>query len=255
MAYVRRHWLSSALYLFIIVAGLVIALTPTIFSGASLKEAHGQTEPQAAADPPKSVDPYLWTRVQKMRQELSLTTADLAAMGCDVASATQVLTSLKTWCLTNQAALDQQHRQELQAKAAIRKVLKAAGDVSAMQSLASLQASLAEAQSSRRALKDTLVTQLESLLSTEQAQVWQAIRDNRGLPPTYRYAPSVTDTQRAMISENEPNALTWDQTQAFETAKANISGHTKDVFAAEAAVLPIPPQYTNTGDVDSASAE
>ena len=267
MAYVRRHWLSSALYLFIIFAGLAVALTPTIFSGASLKEAHGQAEAQAAADPPKPVDPYLWTRVQKLRRELSLSNRDLAAMGCDEASATAVLETMKTWCTTNQAALDQLHRDTLLAKAAQRETVRkinvgpAPGsdpDPSLVNTLRDQQQTLSKLGEQRKTLLDHLVAQVETKLDTTQQHTWQAARQNAGMPGSFDYTPDLSDPQRqaiaarlkadrtktdrgtAALESALTQELTWPQIQAVDTAKQNITLKAAAVRNAEAKALPTP---------------
>jgi hypothetical protein len=266
MAYVRRHWLSSVLYTLIIAFGLAVALTPILFSGGTIEEAMAQSE--ALAVKPEPVDPHLYTRVQKLRQELSMTTLDLAAMGCTEESATRVLETLKSWCETNQAALDQHHRDTLQAKAAIREAIRKINvgptpgspgtpgkdlDPSIARSLPGLQEDLAELYEQRKTMQDGLASQLETQLDAFQRQVWQSARANTGLPAQLHYVPDLTDEQRQAIhaglterslqeskTQVIANELTWSQKQAVDAARVNQTTKASIVRDVEAAVLPLP---------------
>lgn len=260
MAYVRRHWLSSVLYSLIILFGLAIVLTPILVSDKAIKEALAQVEPTTTE--PEPIDPYLYTRVQQLRQELSLTNFDLAAMGCDEESATQILESLKSWCRTNQATLDQNHRDTLQAKATIREAIRqinigpAPGsepNSTIARSLPGLQKDLVNLLEQRKSTLDGLAAQIETTMDTSKRHIWQSARANVGMPTQLRYVPDLSDEQRQtihnLLTERAPqesianvgaDELTWSQKQAADAAGTNLAIHNRDLRNAEAAVLPIP---------------
>lgn len=251
MAYVRRHWLKSVLYSLVIILGLAIFLTPVLFSENAPDAA------QAQASEPQPIDPYLYTRVQKLRQELSLTNRDLAAMGYTEESARLLLDNLKTWCSTNQVALDRHHRAEIKAKVALREAIRQINtstlDDRVSDVLPGLQDDLKALHEQRQTSQDTLVAQIESRMDTNQLKIYQSARANTGLPSQLRYAPDLTDEQRLTFytqltdrsrrgsrSQVLADELTLSQKQGTDSVGLNTTSKARYVRNAEATVLPVP---------------
>ncbi len=252
MAYVRRHWLSSVLYVFIIVLGLAVWFTPTFVSDGTINEARAQ---QAAE--PQPVDPYLYTRVQKLRQELALTNLNLAAMGYTEETATQILETLKTWCTANQAVLEQHRRDEVKTNDAIRRAVRQinAGTADALvnNTLYDLQHNLVTLYEKRKTRLDGLVSQLGGGMDAYQLRTWRSARANAGLPAQLRYVPDLSNQQRqtihdgltdrtseATLTEVVDQELTFAQKRAVDATALTAALKAHEVRKAEAAVLPTP---------------
>lgn len=250
MAYVRRHWLASVLYGLIILFGLAIFLTPTFFSENAPEAA------QAQPAEPQPIDPYLYTRVQKLRQELALTNRDLAAMGFTQESATVLLESIKTWSVSNKIAFDQNMSDEIRFKAALRETthLINAGspDIDLAHALPLLQNDLAALYEQGKARHDALIAQLESGMNASQRKTWQSARKNAGLPIELRYTSDLTDQQlqairdklhstiQTSLSNVINDTLTIDQRQAISAVRVNMAERIEMISDAEDIVLPTP---------------
>lgn len=256
MAYVRRHWLASALYGLIITLGLAVFLTPMFFSENATAEAQAQPFER------QPIDPHLYTRVQKLRQELALTNRDLAAMGHTKESATALLESLKSWCTANKGALDQHHIDEIRARAALREAIRQRNAGSAnkhmVDSLPRLQEDLAMLYEQRKARLDALIAQLESGMNGSQVKAWQGARANAGLSDHYRYVPDLSDEHRQSLHRISTgrternsrgvagaNKLTFSQKQAAEANRVNGASRADSIRDAEAVVLPVPEILVN----------
>ncbi len=265
MAYARRHWFSSIVCVLIVIFGMAAALTPTLFSHLAATPALAQTQSQAE-DEPDPVDPYLYTRVQSLRKELRLTNHDLASLGCTQETASLILEDLKSWCAANQSQLDGNQKAINNTNAAIREQIqlinagpsanpgsKATSTTSAVRSLSDLEDSLGKRYKQRQAMMDSLAEQLTSRLNSTQQTMWRAAKDNAGLPDRFRYAPTVTISQRQAIATGLSNRteqvtvasvvedeLTWSQKQIVDTARTNRAVYSSAVRAAEADTLPTP---------------
>ncbi len=258
MAHTRRHWLLSVVYVLALVGGLAITLTPTLFPGKIIQQAVAQAE-DVSATGSQTIDPNVYTRVQQIRQELSLANRDLAAMGCDEETATQILQSLKSWCTTNQAVLDRHHQDTIQAKAklrdAVRRINEGTDDPRVSRSLPELRADLVHLAEQRQIMMDGLIANLESQLSSTQRLVWQTARENNGLPASLRYVPGLSSEPIVSVSINtirvlpesttlvrniSVDDLTWSQKQAAEAARINMIAKATEIHNAEKAVLPMP---------------
>lgn len=256
MAYVRRQWLASVLYVTIIVLGLAIFLTPTLFS---------ENAPEAAQAQPtelQPIDPYLYTRVQKLRQELSLTNRDLAAMGYTEESAKLLLESLKAWAVTNNAILNQQHHDEVQAKTALRETTRlinlGLADKNMYGNISFYQNDLAEIHKKRKMQHDDLRAQIELGMDDNQINTWHSAIANTGLPDKFSYVPDISDQQRKDIVRRIRDQLlkkspvdqalngvfTLSQNQAVNAINLNIIDNIQAIREAESQVLSVPTSTT-----------
>lgn len=246
MVNLRRHGLAFGMCGWITVTVLAVVLSPTVFPEEALQHAYAQTEE------PQPLDPYVYTHIKALREEIALTTRDLAAMGCTQESATILLESLKTWHDAHADTLAQLERNEMNIRATLRDVARGNVDL-ADSAVAELQQSLADLYESRKATISDLVSRLETSMSTQQRSIWKAARENAGLPDQVRYAPGLTDAQRQTIRslatrrvkdsisrENLYGCLDLAQKQSIDVARANSEAGLQLIRIAEAIVLPNP---------------
>ena len=167
------------------------------------------TEAQTAPPPEEEpaavtvVDEPMRQVIDQVRQSLALGNNDLAAMGLTESAATNVLTAVRSWCEQNDANLKQAEQDirsaEKSLREAIRRVRMGPRNDAILAQLPILTSQLAAEQDRRPQLIESLIPQIESLLSFEQQAVWLTARRNHDAPARYRYAPDLNAVQKQVL--------------------------------------------------------
>ncbi|RPI60771.1 MAG: hypothetical protein EHM48_06690, partial [Planctomycetaceae bacterium] len=103
---VRRHWFALLVHMVAITVA-VVWIVNALSRGASPAIAQAPVAGVAGGEV-AGVDAVAYACVGQLREELALTNADLAAMGCGQAQAEEVLGALKGWALTHDVQWQQQ---------------------------------------------------------------------------------------------------------------------------------------------------
>lgn len=264
-ALVKRHWLSMVLAMPI--AGiLVMWLTVAVLTTRpQVARAQGVEEALPA------LVPYDHGQVERLREGLCLTNRDLAAIGCDEASAEHVLTAVRSWYESNKATLTASRQAEAQMRIALRQAMRRISvgpqDDVLLASLPRLQADLAEAAATRLNSEESVIPTVNRLLTLVQQEVWLTARQNSAVPLRYRYVRGLTSEQaeqlRAAIPPSgdestsviaaESGVLSMDQRNEINAAEDKIRLYSGGTTKVQQSVLPVPEELIPTeiplGDV------
>lgn len=253
------------------IVGLGIAGVMTQIDQSNPVDA-AQVEEQADVKA-ETVDPWVLGRTQDIRRELALTNDDLASMGLGLDDSKAALTSLKTWVEQNREQLEAKDLAILQARREIqlaqRSIRVGPRDEAVIRRLPSLEESLADAATSLQELHEGAGKSIEGGLSNDQRAAWQTAKANlaAGVPSRYRYAASLSETQRTRIKEalsqrsTDPTRskfagadqeLSAFQNRAVVAARANQASNMEAVLQAEEETLPqeIPTQVELPTEVE-----
>jgi hypothetical protein len=250
---IKRYWWLALLQLALIV-GAGVFLTSRMLHHVQPAVARDGTPP--ATQP---VDRLSYGRVQGLRQALSLTNEDLAAMGCDQATAQTMIGGLLSWYQSNQSTWNEKEAAVVSARAAYGQTLRQINvgpqsDTLDTQ-LATQKQALATASDAWSQFIEGAATSASSNLSADQKAVWASARTNTSLPDRYRYTSgaAAADVAKlkallskrgegsAQLTELEQNLLNSTIRGQITTARSNVSTHLADVATAESSSLPRPP--------------
>lgn len=219
-----------------------------------------------------------YSQVQRLRVELAMSNADLAAMGCTQTQAKALLDSLLAWTKTNLTQLQQADEQvrstRSQLRQAMQKIHIGPRNQTLIGQVPKLKQNYATALASRQQKYESAVNTLKTSLSAEQIGIWQAARANKEKYARYRYAPGLSQDQskalrtairarndgapfdEAVMSREqimlrkqnfdlgkvEGRVLSASQLSQLSTAKANQQAKMAEVIAAEQEFLPESPE-------------
>lgn len=220
-----------------------LAVEPRPATGAS---ADGSSE---------HMDPAGYWHLLAIREELCLTSRDLASMGCTQAAAEDLLVALRGWYTANRMRLERADQSVVAAERVVHelssRIRLGSQSPSASRGLAGALGAVGTAKKSRREVIEEGAAAVGSLGGVA---VWVTARANRGCDPRHRFVPDLTVTQQqrlglvaskfgaasSHVAHAEQDVLTVAQRTAMSLALANERQHAAGVAAAEAAVLPRP---------------
>ncbi len=213
----------------------------------------GQSQTSALAAAPGA-----WSQIQALRQELCLTNTDLAAMGLSQQDATRLLQTLVDWRESHAQAWEQAEREVRVTNQAVRQAYSrihvGPRDEALVASLPALKQAAQQAQTQRKQVLEAAAQAVAMQLSSQAQTIWQTARGNTDLPEQYRYAPNLSREDKAKLltparrlasdrdrRDLEQSVLAGYRASAVEQARVNINANLEAVTAAEAQVLPTPP--------------
>lgn len=251
---IRRHWLSSLMLVAILglLVGLLAVHTPRSSlpaQGLTLVGASGLTEDR----PISGVDEVAYGRIRQLREHLTLSNSDLAAMGCTAAQTKQVLAALAAYEKENAAVLQNAHQSELRERAAMRELWRKVNvgpkNDAVTAQIPAGERRLQQAIKSKHDLWEGAAARVTPILSGAQSNAWAIARANAalGAPSDLRYAPALTAQQiKAWKSARDRQALLTSgllgslQVMGVQEARVNRQAHADEVILAEHQVLPDP---------------
>jgi len=260
MAAIRRHWRMIGLQI-----GLLTLIVVTII-GSLTFWGDRPASAQLSGDAP-GMDVQVYQLTQDLRQHLSLTNQDLAAMGSDEAQATALLTDLRGWVERNQDQIEARRQAVRQAKQELRDTQRSIRvgprNEAEIASVPRLQQDVADAVAAESSLMDGPTATIGSRLTAAQRSVWSTARENASLPTRYRYVSGIDAAQLAQIRaalsarggdaqrsrySNADATLTTGQRQAMRSAHEQQQLRLGDVRRAEQEVLPLPVELRDDDD-------
>ncbi len=247
---IRKHWkllLLQAVFLGA-VAGLIV--WGTAHSSPSI----------AQSPPPESneMDVATYTAVSRLRQELALTNADLAAMGCSQEDTQRLLSALVQWCETNKTTLKTKEVAIRQGRNQLRQLHRQINvgprNERVIAEVQDLYAQLAQQVGDRRSFVEGAKAAVHAVATADQRSIHQAALANRGMPNRMRYVPDLTGeqvkairqamsrrtTDSAAITSTIDQTLNLLQRSASDQALTNQRRNMPGVLAAEKNILPTP---------------
>ncbi len=264
-----RGWrpLVIQLVLIAMIIGMWMLMPSRDGGAAQAQSALNLTEPSAGGEaaekePAIQVDPAVYSQVQSLREDLALTSQDLAAYGATKEQATAVLNMLRDWVEVNQSSLQQADVQVHLAERDLRMTWQAIHvgprDEAKVRSIPSLEQRVEQVKQSRTGVQNGAAAQVASILGGDQRLMWERTRENVDLQLSgvYRYASSITKEQaqkldvalRRRSAESREDrvsrsgALNAGQVREATEARARIQQHIDGVLEAEEAALPVPPE-------------
>ncbi len=258
------HRLTSLQELFIqLLAATILGIGITLASDHPTAQAQTTpTDQQPTAQGQKSAlapAPGAWSQVQALRQELCLTNTDLAAMGLSQQDAARLLQTLVDWQESHAQACEQAEREVRLTSRAVREAYSrihvGPRDEVLLASLPGLKLAAQRAQAQRKQVVEAAAQAVAMQLSSQAQTIWQTARGNTDLPDQYRYAPNLSREDKAKLltparrlasdrdrRDLEQSVLAGYRASAMEQARVNINANLDAVTAAEAQVLPTPPE-------------
>ena len=224
--------------------------------------------PEAAPPVPPLSYAVVYTEVQALRRTYRLTNGDLIAIGCSRRHAEDVLRTLVAWQKAHHATLEavgtRKIRKEL--RLAIRRCNMGPRDEAVIARVRELKPAHADALRREREIRNTLIAEVEKVLSYEVLHMWEGVRRNGGVKPRYapwlrawqardlrkanrvygrRTAAARRGTNEGLIAHRNykrtvAEILSPAQEAFLRKVKANQKRWTMDVFKADRTVLPLP---------------
>ncbi len=262
---IQRHW--KLLFLQVVFMGAIASLI--VWHTARPDQATAQIPVPGSPETPGDLgmDVGTYQAVKQLRQQLALTSADLAAMGCSQGDAKRLLGTLVQWYEANQASLRAQdtaiNQNRNQLRRLQRKIKVGPRDEGVIAEARELHEQLAQQINDRRSFivgaKDTAYT----VITADQRSIHEVALANRGVPNRFRYVPDLTDEQMAKIHQAlarktidntaatrvVEQALNMLQQSTRTQALTNQRQQMQGVLAAERAVLPIPRELIAPGPI------
>ena len=248
-------------------ATLLVVIATTAAWMIWLSPSTAQTAEAEKADEASVLDVRTYLQVKAVREQLLLTDLDLAAAGVTGPQAEAVLGQVLAWHNSRAKEIDQRESAVRQARAALRDVHRriAMGprDKSLLGKLPGLAESRDAAEGNKKLLMDSLVTQLQPLLTAPQREVLATARANEEVAGLRRYVRVYSEQERESLDreavrrsrEIKPEsgkiggisttksqltpALEQDKAAAVQV-DARVRSSMPAVTAASAKVLPIP---------------
>ncbi|QNN21542.1 hypothetical protein HED60_04385 [Planctomycetales bacterium ZRK34] len=246
MAVIKKHWFAVTFN----TALIVVAVAWVILAYALPRVVQGQS---AIATPVEALSVYDYQHVQALRRDLTMSNADLGAMGLTQVQAEQMIGTIRDWYLANKAAADQYDRNIQTAKRNLRQTMQkihvGPRNETVLRQMPGLQKQLADAATAKKAMLDNLASQLVVRLETAQQSRWQKRRDNAGLPEPYR-GTTLNQAQLQQLTRAarrpeaagsiENNILNFSQKQQIQEARQIAASHMSGVIKADETMLPLP---------------
>ncbi len=275
MATVRRHWAMITAIPLLLLAILFAVFQHELDSRKAKADSAGTPSGNGSGNvttAPSIADPAAqrlalrnYMRVQQLRAELALGSRDLAAIGVSSGTATQILTLVKNFAASSTTAMSAADANYQAAQHALQEAVRSVNvgttDGTALASLSTLNQNVTAAAARRLGVMAPLVTQIMSLLTSDQQAIWQAAQANAmrertpggtPAPGTFRYVSDLTDDQIQQLDQSvrqnggaaalasAPQLLNSMQIQQAQTAISNQRIAMAAVATAEVAILPMP---------------
>ena len=250
MKLMRSHRLSVCLY-----ALALGAFGMLLWAGLTGTSPEQKAQAQTSSEP-EPMELAAYERVRSLREQLSLTSRDLAAMGCDEQAATATLDALKAWDARN-------HQQLIDARNAARaksreirdyerlvRLGRATGD--AESTVKRMRSEHASARANVDQVLADAAAAVDAKLTPGQRDVWQTARHNKalGVPSQHTYTPGIDPVARTKLTaiaharargkQPTQSPLSFYEANQGQTAWAKVEANMDAVLAAEEATLPLP---------------
>jgi hypothetical protein len=251
---IKRYWWLALLQV------VLIAFAASFLIYRTLHQPEvAQARPDAPPPSTQPLDRLTYSRVRQLREQLALTNADLASVGCNQASAQDVLNALLTWYQQNASDWTEKEstlRSSMNALGETQRLIRVGPANEALVTrLASQKQTLETANTAWTQFIEGAATSARSKLSAEQIAVWTIARANLRSPSRYRYVSGVAEAnaQRLLaiihkrgqtsneVNQLEQSLLNANQRTAMTTAWSNEQSHAVEVQTAEGGVLVPPP--------------
>ncbi len=262
MAFAKRHPVWLVMMLAIATLLLLTALLPTFLGRQDplTPRAHADEAPHPAEGAPSTRFEY--DRFTQLRDELSLSDVDLAALACTDSQVASILTDVAAWLQANAERLEQSGQAVRSALAEVRETTRKINvgprDEAVIARYAVDQGAWETATAARAAVPLEVVGTIEAHLEQGQRQAWATGRANRSAPSELKYVPSLTAEQvraytralrHAARTKGDPSAalsvLMGGQAEARRTAQSNINDRLGGVVEVSRVVIPMPEETSS----------
>jgi hypothetical protein len=257
---IRRHWRLVLLQLILFVGGIALLLhhflkSPLSAQAVTIGGDPGSNSVNAVAP----LDPITYLRVRQVREKLALRNDDFAAMGCSQTQVAQLISTVSTWVSANATTWFQQEQAVKDAQSALaaaqRQINIGTTDQSVLTGMPTLQQNVSTARQQFEQFQQGAADAISASLSSAQQPIWAAARSNAAakVPSRYRYVQGLTADQIKTLSlaiyrgQDGTASLSTQAVQQLQTTNENLNQNMAAVSAAEAAVLPSPPELSFAG--------
>lgn len=193
MAQLKKHWAGTSLTVFVVLLSAVMW-----WKAAQTQKAF------ADPDPPVSLNEVQRSFVERVLAEVSLDRDALVALNPSSQSAESLLTTVRTWSLSNQSSVNNLSATVEEKTHALYQIEKAIAlgpfNESHASQLATARSELASAKASYRSAFSSLESSVNQALSNDQRTTWTAIKTGHGQQMPYRIL-ALEDAQRISFSD------------------------------------------------------